>query len=490
MRRPGSTAWLLSAAIAGGVAAAHAETFARLDLGARLAVVVETDRSSAPLAWDLATRSPADPSRLMLDLRADARRAGALYLKGEADWSRAESAGAVGFRLAQGDYLWRADAQRVALRAFYAERRYFTGALGLDLIDDDRVTRIPHHGGLRAEGSAARVRWSLIAAALDDAFSPPRGMGHARAGYAGAHAQISAAYLTDDTGADSLAQHAVAAAEIVGLYRGATAVASYAQSDFAASGLFFPSAASTTVDGEGLSGALPENASAFGELRVGGVALGPWRGFAAARHTTTGASFANPLGRALAASAATSARLFMDHARYAATASVELDRTVRWRVIDAEIERALFGARGFYGRGYEAFLRVSPGRRRAAPEDWRDDHFAHAGLRRVSTRTGAGVFAMLRSTEEGDAGWRVATELRLKWGAGGAFYGRLLIDEAAASSEALYLRFELRPRDHLFAAFAFGRAQVGDGPYPLEDDDIQPDGPIDNLYTITLRGDF
>jgi len=150
----------------------------------------------------------------------------------------------------------------------------------------------------------------------------------------------------------------------------------------------------------------------------------------------------------------------------------------------------LIGARAFHRSGYEAFLRLSPGRRRIAAEDWRDDHFAHAGLRRVATRYGAGVFAMVRSSEFGGEAWRTATELRVKWGARGALYGRVVMDREAASTDAVYLRFELRPRDHLLAAFAFGRAYVGDAPYPLEDDDIRRDGPTDNVYTITLRGDF
>jgi hypothetical protein len=491
MRKLRSAALLAAAALAASAAPARAQSRPAVDLGARLGVVVQTDRSSAPLAWDHASRSPVDRSRLMLDLRVGGTRAGDLYLKGAADWSRAEDAGgAATFRLEQGDYLWRhGDAGALALRAFYVERRYFTGALGIALVDDAHVSRVPTHGGLRADGDVARVRWSLVAVTLDDAFSAPRGMGHGRACYEGRHVQLAAAYLAQDTGADSLSGHAIVSAEAVGFYRGATAVASYAQSGFGASGLFFPSP--RAVDGGGgLSGALPANAAAFGELRLGGIHWSDWHGFVAARYALAGPSYANDLAGSVPASAVTSARLFMGHARYAASATVELDRSVRWSATDAETERALVGARAFYRQGYEAFVRLSPGRRRVAAEDWRDDHFAHAGLRRVATRYGAGVFAMARSTERGGAGWRAATELRVKWGARGALYGRVVMNEEAASTDALYLRFELRPRDHLLATFAFGRAHVGDGPYPLEDDDILPDGPADNVYTITLRGDF
>lgn len=71
-----------------------------------------------------------------------------------------------------------------------------------------------------------------------------------------------------------------------------------------------------------------------------------------------------------------------------------------------------------------------------------------------------------------------------------SIYGRVIANEEAASSDAVFCRLELRPVDYVFATIGYGRSYIGDGPYVVEDLDVGPSGATESVYTITIRGDF
>ena len=85
---------------------------------------------------------------------------------------------------------------------------------------------------------------------------------------------------------------------------------------------------------------------------------------------------------------------------------------------------------------------------------------------------------------------RFAAEARFNWTTELSFYGRLIIVDVETSPDAGICRRELRPADHVFATFAYGRDFIGDDPFLLEDLDIGRTGDTEPIYTIMVRGDF
>lgn len=113
----------------------------------------------------------------------------------------------------------------------------------------------------------------------------------------------------------------------------------------------------------------------------------------------------------------------------------------------------------------------------------------HASYRRSLQRFMGGVDALVDEIGE-DPVTRVGIETRINWNATSALYLRWMATGAIERSDAVYARLEFRPTARTWVTFAYGRENAGDGPYFLEDDDALPTVDTEDVFTITVRGDF
>jgi hypothetical protein len=102
----------------------------------------------------------------------------------------------------------------------------------------------------------------------------------------------------------------------------------------------------------------------------------------------------------------------------------------------------------------------------------------------------AGVHVMAEDIDGREFERRFAVEARVNWTANLSVYGRLVSSDEATGNDAVFWRVELRPASHVFATFEYGRRTIGDGPYVLEEDGLAPEGKLESVYAITVRGDF
>jgi hypothetical protein len=272
------TAAAVGAAFAPSSSAFDMPPDSTLRVGGRLDYQLESAWQSKPFSWNYASRAVNDRSRLMLDLFADGKRYGGLYLKGTALWNQPRTdIGSVRFQFAQGDYFWRyapADAERMfQVRLFANERRYFTAELSAPILDDDIILLYDDQFALRHDGEAGDVRWTALAAVLGDTWKNTEKFYYLRAGWFGDRVQVSAAYRNDAPAADSLQNHAILKGEVSAAFPYVGAVFSYEQSGFDDRAMFLPSG-----DDDGTAGyypdsdsPLPKTSAMFAELRAADV---------------------------------------------------------------------------------------------------------------------------------------------------------------------------------------------------------------------------
>jgi hypothetical protein len=463
-----------------------------IDIGGRLQSEVRVDRGSAPLSWDFTSRAPTDRTRLMLDLSAGTERYGMLYIKGDGTWHFSEgSAENVPFSFNQGDYLWGRSGETwdFAGRAFADERRYFTGEHGGVVLFDDRVDQYEDFYGARFDGDVRAFRWSLLGSGLDDGTSGTRGIGYGRAGWEGNHVQVSASYLYDVPARDSLGHHQIAKAEVAGFYKRATAVVSYESSRI--DGVTNDLSGWGDWNGSNYTEAMPANSATFAEFRLAGMPAPSWgRVDFIARYRAVGQAFYNDLGRDRPGAVTSRAGLYLEHRKQAINGRLVYRRD-RVEVPGGQDREWMEGSvRTLFTNNVDAFVRGAFGRRRDAVEDDRNQGFLHGGFRRNLRKFTGGLYAMGLRGAGGNLSLRYGAEMRVNISASSAFYGRLIQNQAAASNDAIYMRFEFRPVLHIFAVFSYGRDWIGDDPYLLEDRDITGSGSADNVYTISVRGDF
>jgi len=463
-----------------------------IDIGGRFESEVRVDRGSAPLAWDFSSRAPTDRTRLMLDLSAGTERYGMLYLKGDGTWRFSEGAAEnVPFSFAQGDYLWgrTGEGWRFDGRAFANERRYFTGEHGGVLLFDDRVDRYDTYSGVRLDGDVRAFRWALLGSGLDDGADGTRGIGYGRAGWEGHHVQVSASYLYDSPARDSLDNHQIVKGELAGFYRRATAVVSYETSSF--EGVTDDRFRWDDWAGNNYAEVMPTNSATFGEFRLTDLPAPSWgRIDFIARYRAVGAAFYNDLGRDRPGAVSSRAGLYLEHRRTAVNGRL-VYRRERLDSVGGEGREWVEGsARALFTNNVDTFVRGALGSRSDGLEGKRNEGFLHAGFRRNLRKFTGGLYGMGLHTEGAGTSLRWGAEMRVNISASTAFYGRLINNEAAASNDAVYVRFEFRPVMHVFAVFSYGRDWIGDDPFLLEDRDITASGPADNVYTVSVRGDF
>lgn len=500
MHKPRSciVAWAAFAILAPGAGTVGAFDLPEqiVDLHGRAEIAVESDESSTAFPYDAATRSPMARSRLMTSLAGGNDRYGRLYLKGVARWSAYErNHDGAELLFDQGDYLWRRRAGvSLDARAFANERRYFTHTYAPGLLDDGAVDGFENHGGVRVDGERGpHWSWSALGAVLDDGVGDVQSLGYAALAWRSHAVQAHASWLADEVPGDSLGHHAAIMGEVAGHYRNAALIVSWAQTGLDDHALFVPQA-SADLDGfvgNNFTAVLPEAASAFAEARLADVGLRKWgRLDVVHRYRATGSEYVNRLADVRPGEVENTTGLFFAHRTLALDARVVYHHRVRYHFINATSELLETQVHALFADGTGAYLRAGVGHR-DEPQDVRtNDNFIHAAVSRSIDKLEAGVHVMVRDIDDGGFDRRFAMEARLNWTANVALYGRVIADEEAASNGAVFCRLEVRPARHVFATLGFGRREVGDGPYVVEDPDIGAVGDIESVYTLTVRGDF
>ncbi|HET6349998.1 MAG TPA: hypothetical protein VFH88_13035, partial [Candidatus Krumholzibacteria bacterium] len=281
-------------------------------------------------AWTVTSRSPADASRFMADLTAGNSATGIAYFKAASMWSEADDAlGRVRFRAEQGDYLKEfagSDSTRAALRLFGDERRFFTGDMGVALVDDDQVDDFEHRFGVRADGATGAWRATYWAAALE-ADDARRINQYATVRFAPTVACAGVSYLHDNPDAGN--NHAVVKGEAAGYYRPATVVLSF-EASATGSGMAFPSAPWGNFDAGHYSTTAPSNSATFAEVRTRRTRVGQDNLFDAAyQYTSVGTDYTNDLGTLVPGSEINRAWIDWAHRRYALDARLAAQSEVR-----------------------------------------------------------------------------------------------------------------------------------------------------------------
>lgn len=446
-------------------------THARLDLR------IVADEATAPWSWDAQSRSPLDQSRFMADIALGDARTGTLYVKGAATWAEPERAdGRVAFGLEQGDYVYRTT--HAELRAFGDERRFFTHDLGTAFMDDDVADDYQHRIGVRADGGTEQVGGTLLVANLDQGADTHL-LSYAKARVAWKPFAASLSYQLQE--GDDARNHAVAKGEVAAFWKRASAIASYEQSGFG-DGVFLPE-----LDPGDSYGA------EFVELRIARGGIGSAATFAGAyRYRRVKEFYRNDLSSLQSGTLLHRLGLYVSHRHSALDGRVIL--------FDGQRDGPL-GASQYEARGIEASARAflkdnsEMNLRGAWVDRTRDDDevratgVVHASYRRSLQRFMGGVDALVDEIGE-DPVTRVGIETRINWNATSALYLRWMATGAIERSDAVYARLEFRPTARTWVTFAYGRENAGDGPYFLEDDDALPTVDTEDVFTITVRGDF
>jgi hypothetical protein len=455
---------------------------------ARLEVFLVTDEATAPWPWDAQSRSPLDQSRFMIDLTAGEARTGTLYLKGAASWEDTDTDnGDVAFAIEQGDYAfgWRG----LEVVAFGDERRFATGDVGAASMIDDDVERFHHRVGGRVDGKAGEFVGTAVVAELDEG-NATRLLSYVKAGVATDPVTASLSYQLQD--ARNGSNHAVAYGELAGYWKRASVVASYQQSGFGP-GVFLPDGAWGDLGDGGYGAASPDNSATFLELRLARANVGQAASFAGVyRYAWTGDEYTNDLAPERAGTELHRLGLYASSRRYALDGRVVLfDGT--WPASPGQAGYQQRGvaatATAFLRDNSEVYLRTALADGTQDDGETRTSGVVHASYRRSLQRFMGGVDALV--DEIGiDAVVRAGLEARVNWNATSALYLRWMVTGAVERADAVYARLEFRPTSRTYLTFAYGPSTTGDGPYFLEDRDAFPTVDTEDVFTVTIRGDF
>lgn len=453
---------------------------------ARLNLQLTADEATAPWSWDAQSRSPFDQSRFVIDATVGDARVGTLYAKGAATWQDADdAAGKVAFGLEQGDYVYRWN--EGAVRAFGDERRYFTFDLGSPLLDDDDVERFEHRAGVRADAHTSAFAGTLLFSGLDEGPAT-RLLSYAKAGIATSPLAASLSYQLQES-RDDTPDHAVVKGEAAGFWKRATAVASYEQSGFG-SGVFVPEGDWGSLGDGGYGAASPQNGATFLEVRLAPSRLGSAASVSGVyRYARIGEAYTNDLSSLPAGTTLQRIGLYLSHRRYALDGRVVLFDGERFVQPDYQERGVAASARAFLRDNSDVYVRGAVVDRTRDDNTERTSGVVHASYRRSLQRFMGGIDALVDDIGL-DAATRVGVETRINWSATGALYLRWIVSGAVERSDAVYARLEFRPTARAWITLAYGRDTTGDGPYFLEDADALPTLATEDVFTITVRGDF
>jgi hypothetical protein len=455
------------------------------------------DGDSPLFPWNLSTGSPSDRTRLMLDLTSQEWAFGAFYLKGEAVWDGEDRERSHRrLRFGQGDYRWRRETadDSLSLRLFANERRFFTHDLIAPLLDDDLVSSGDDNRGVRADAHLNHgITLSTVLSALGDDVVDSRGIAYLRTAYSHRMAELAFSYLYDDPAEDNLPGQAIFKTEVSAAYKKLAMFLSYQQSEFRDGGLFFPSGRFNfdRFVGDNFSSVLPDGGAVSAEARfkaiplrqVGDVSL-------VTSYVAMGRAYVNNLGtdRNSVIGYTTSAFFFAKNVSlnarlvYHSSARAAFEREKR-----DGLEGSLWG---MLRNGIEFFLRggISRVDETAGLED--DHNFLHGAICHRTKKLESGVHVMLKDLDTVFSEKRFAWDGKLVLSPDIAVRWRLVLDRDFRGNDAVFARIEYRPSNRIFAHFSYGRSYLGDGPFLLEDRDLNLSRSGSAVYSISLRGDF
>jgi|GEM_PF-2691290 len=465
-----------------------------LAIGGRFEYVTSIDRESASFPWNTTAQSSDDRTRLMLDLFVGSRY-GTLYVKGSSEWSATRPSDIrKRFLFDQGDYLWSQEFHTLdySLRLFANERRFFTHDAIAPLLSDDLAGEGQDNLGARLDAAISDdVGVTVLYSALGEKISESRAITYLRTAYSSRLAIVSASYLLDDLGALTDHSRAVLKAETSASYKKAYVVLSYQQSDVQSDKLFFPGGRFLWEDYkfDDFSKILPAGAAVFAEARLSamGVKVGHLR--AVYRYTVIGRRFFDDLGLRQPAQVSQTVRVYFLGNGVDLNSRLEYSHVARAYFENEDVDRWRGSVWGTFRNGLDFWIRANI-IADVDPMFGEVGDFVHVGLRRQIKQIYSGAHIMFKDLDSIFSATRLAWDAKLALSPNWGFYCRFVLSDQFDVGQMLYTRLSYQPSDRIFLALGYGRSAIGDGPYLLEDQDIELSRFGSAIYTISVRGDF
>jgi hypothetical protein len=485
--------WLASLLCVVGQARADAPGIGPVQLGGRAEHTSRIDRDAGPFEWNDATHSVWGRTRVMLDLAADSTLAGAFYIKGAAVWDNTRPRDVQKrFRFEQGDWLWARGygSFDTAFRLFANERRFFVEDPIAPLLDDDAVAQSGDNLGVRLDGVwRGRLIATALFSSLGDDFDTARRTSYAALRYGAGPFSSGISYLLTDPGEFNLQNQAVIKVDAGLAWRWTYVMLAYQQSGFSERNVFLPAG---RFDGgeSGLTAALPAGGAVSAEVRATSIDVtDAARLRLVYRYDTAGGEFVNDVGWNHGARVAHTASAYMQAVDVDLNGRLRYHNSERFIVENEErdvVEGSVWGAlrNGLWFTLRGAVARIEDG----GPDA--DRNFVHFGLERRIRELRPGAHVMWRDAGNDFSQWLFAVDGRLPISPNWALYVRALAGRDFAVTRSVYGRLEYRPSDRIFATFSYGREEIGDDPYLIEDPDLDLARNDTIVYRISIRGDF
>lgn len=488
---------LLMVAFPGAVRAVSLPDSLRVDPGGRFEHRFLTAESGNPFPWNFDSTSPANLSRLMLECGLSAPGYGSLYLKGDAQWEPgADESGRMLFGFGQGDYWWKRSGHgsSLALRLFANERRFFTGAYLVPLLEDDAVDSRGENRGARADLSIGkRLRITSLFASLGEGWDDARKMTYIRSSFLHRLAQVSIAYRHDIPALDLAPRQALLKGELVCFYRAASLVISYQQSRLEENGWFLPRLSFDTGGfvGDNFSTVLPEEGAFFAQLRLTSLKMRDWGEVTVVHdYFAVGEAFVNNLGYRGGERVGYRLGTYFRAREVDMNAWARIGRSVRSARENETRDRFDASVRGGLKNGVDLMMRGGWAKNS-------DDIDAAARRNHLlgtvtvhSKRLRNGLYVLLRDMDTPRSYRSFAWDSRVVLNADFAFEWRFIIAGEENVRDPVFVRLEFRPSKTLYASASYGRETLGDSPYLLDDDELSLGGVDPSVYSISIRGDF
>jgi hypothetical protein len=466
-------------------------------LGGRFEYDVSANSESSPFPWNWSGQSLRDRTRLMLELRAPGTKYGELYLKGVGVWSNtSDDDFRKRFWFRQGDYLWKQELDRwqYAVRLFANERRFWIGDMIAPVLYDDLAGKEPENRGIRLD---ARVGNPLEVTALYSVFArrlgSERRISYLWGLYSTRYATLTASYLFKDPGNTGLRNQAVFKTEISSSYKQAFLVLAYQQSGYSeGGGLFFPSGSWHWGDtGGSLSDVLPDGAAFTGELRLTSLRLrDAGRVRIVYRYGAYRQDFINTLGTTRGSEVVQTAGAYFMANKVSVNGRLVYHNGARFTFQNQNsewIETALWG---HLNTGGDFLIHGGIGDIEDALYFDTKKNFVHLAVHHQAKRIRAGAHIMWKDLDTIYSAREFAFDGKLALSPNWGVHWRLIVGGSFDVRQSVLARLEYRPNDRIFLTADYGRAFVGDDRFMLQDPDIDLFEVGDNVYSISVRGDF
>ncbi len=376
----------------------------------------------------------------------------------------------------------------VDARLFYGTREFFTHEITARLVDDDAVARFARRYGARVRARRGALEADVLAAGLEDERGAVRRLAWVRLARSGRRLGLSASWRDDDPAGASPRRTLQAEAMLLG-DPGRVSIA-WAQQGAAV----LPGGRMhwNAWVGDNFVTLAPDNARVALEARlarrrvreVGEVDV-------IARYAFTGERFVDDLASADPPGSLDRAVVVaFAHARRALDVRAAWRHRERWGAASLDDERVVLTATARLAHGADAWMRASLATRRAGAAT-EAPRWIGAGYERRTGAMAAGMHAMWLDEVGGGDELRTAADMRLDVGKRTQLVARLV--QAAGRADVRrsgVVALQVRPAPHAFAVIAWGRPEAGDGPWPLEDPDLERGATLENRIVFTLRGEF